>query len=237
MYLPGFPLLNMQKNENSRRRINTFYSIINTICTNTSEAGWHEVLNFSQLFLLAWRLPTVANIDGNCGLSVIYFPAHWQYVQISQFQNTTIDIKPICACSRSCTSYLPCRRPLIQIRVAGAVSFTGKPKPPQWLQLSTLRHPKSFPVKPGDIVSPACPGSSQGPPPGWACLKHRHAWNTGMPSQGWVQERFEPNARATSTGSSQCSGAVASHRWPNFLTHSKGRARPPFDPKLLRVWR
>uniref|UniRef100_A0A3Q2UKG5 SH2 domain-containing protein n=1 Tax=Fundulus heteroclitus TaxID=8078 RepID=A0A3Q2UKG5_FUNHE len=34
------------------------------------------------------------------------------------------------------------------------------------------RNPKAFPGQPGDIVPPACPGSSPGPPPGGTCPEH-----------------------------------------------------------------
>uniref|UniRef100_A0A3B3YME1 Uncharacterized protein n=1 Tax=Poecilia mexicana TaxID=48701 RepID=A0A3B3YME1_9TELE len=33
-------------------------------------------------------------------------------------------------------------------------------------------NPKAFPVQPRDIVPPACPGSSQGPPPRGTCKEH-----------------------------------------------------------------
>ncbi|KAF7656132.1 hypothetical protein LDENG_00045960, partial [Lucifuga dentata] len=30
---------------------------------------------------------------------------------------------------------------------------------------------KAFPSQPGDVISPACPGSSPGPCPCWTCLE------------------------------------------------------------------
>ncbi|MEQ2255512.1 hypothetical protein ILYODFUR_014673, partial [Ilyodon furcidens] len=45
------------------------------------------------------------------------------------------------------------------------------PLPRHLLQL--LRgEPKAFPGQPRDIVPPACPGPSPGPPPGGTCLEH-----------------------------------------------------------------
>ncbi|MEQ2306566.1 hypothetical protein AMECASPLE_009556, partial [Ameca splendens] len=58
---------------------------------------------------------------------------------------------------------------------------------------SSGRGAKVFPGQPRDIVLPVCPGPSSGPPPGGVCLEH-------LPRKA---------SRATSTGSSQCGGAVA----------------------------
>ncbi|MEQ2225701.1 hypothetical protein ILYODFUR_020110, partial [Ilyodon furcidens] len=41
------------------------------------------------------------------------------------------------------------------------------------MSLQLLRvEPKAFPGQPRDIVPPACPGPSPGPPPGGTCLEH-----------------------------------------------------------------
>ncbi|KAI3375709.1 hypothetical protein L3Q82_004020 [Scortum barcoo] len=45
------------------------------------------------------------------------------------------------------------------------------PHPRHFLQLFR-GDPEAFPGQPRDIVSPACPGSSPGPPPGGTCLEH-----------------------------------------------------------------
>ncbi|MEQ2163772.1 hypothetical protein GOODEAATRI_033838 [Goodea atripinnis] len=45
------------------------------------------------------------------------------------------------------------------------------PLPRHLLQL-LQGEPKAFPSQPRDIVPPACPGSSPGPPPGGTCLEH-----------------------------------------------------------------
>lgn len=210
-----------KKTTNSRSGINILYSIISTICTNTSEAVWHEVLNFSQLFLLAWRLPTVANIDGNCWLSVIYFPAHGQCVQIAQFQKhnhwhkTNLCSFSFLIPSLSSTAYPnPGRRGGVLHREAqtSPVTSTG-----------SVRHPKSFPDKPGDIVS-----LPRGLLPGWACLKH-------LPmGSGDIRTKCSSHLNWF-LSMQRCRGAVASHRWPNFLTHSKGRARPPCDGNYFQL--
>ncbi|MEQ2287337.1 hypothetical protein AMECASPLE_011327 [Ameca splendens] len=59
----------------------------------------------------------------------------------------------------------------IQDRVAGAADSAEMPDVP--LPRHLLRgEPKAFPGQPRDIVPPACPGSSPGPPPGGTCLEH-----------------------------------------------------------------
>ena len=45
------------------------------------------------------------------------------------------------------------------------------PLPRHFLQLFR-EDPKAFPGQPSDIVTPACPGSSSGSPPGGACQEH-----------------------------------------------------------------
>ncbi|MEQ2245915.1 hypothetical protein ILYODFUR_032944 [Ilyodon furcidens] len=45
------------------------------------------------------------------------------------------------------------------------------PLPRHLLQLLQVE-PKAFPGQPRDIVPPACPGPSPGPPPGGTCLEH-----------------------------------------------------------------
>ncbi|MED6281564.1 hypothetical protein CHARACLAT_022898 [Characodon lateralis] len=62
--------------------------------------------------------------------------------------------------------------------------------------------PKAFPGQPRDIVLPECPEPSPGPPPGGTCLEH-------LP-----RKASSTDARATSTGSSRCGGAVALLRAP-----------------------
>ncbi|MED6239507.1 hypothetical protein ATANTOWER_007269 [Ataeniobius toweri] len=62
----------------------------------------------------------------------------------------------------------------IRDRVAGAADSAETPDVPlprHLLQLLRVE-PKAFPGQPRDIVPPACPGSSPGPPPGGTCLEH-----------------------------------------------------------------
>ncbi|MEQ2293921.1 hypothetical protein AMECASPLE_038421, partial [Ameca splendens] len=65
--------------------------------------------------------------------------------------------------------------------------------------------PKAFPGQLRDIVPPACPGPSPGPPPGGMCL---------TPPEESVQKASGIDARAISTGSSRCVGAGALLRAP-----------------------
>ncbi|KAF7656071.1 hypothetical protein LDENG_00046740 [Lucifuga dentata] len=63
--------------------------------------------------------------------------------------------------------------PLIRVQVAEAADSADRhtlPVPSQALYL-LLGDSQVFPGQPGDIVSPACPGSSLGPLPSWTCLE------------------------------------------------------------------
>ena len=53
-------------------------------------------------------------------------------------------------------------------------SSLSRPRPPspQPPPTAPLENLKTFPGQLRDIVSPACPGSALGPPPGWTCLEH-----------------------------------------------------------------
>ncbi|PWA16680.1 hypothetical protein CCH79_00017500 [Gambusia affinis] len=54
---------------------------------------------------------------------------------------------------------------------AAAKDEADFPLPSHFFQL-LWRNPKAFPGQPRDIVPPACPGSSPGPPPGGTCPEH-----------------------------------------------------------------
>ncbi|MED6259804.1 hypothetical protein ATANTOWER_032107 [Ataeniobius toweri] len=84
-----------------------------------------------------------------------------------------MDLPPL---SIKCTqkenlTYIPtCQDQLIQ-REKTQQRRPDVPLPTHLLQL--LRgEPKAFPGQPRDIVPPACPGPSPGPPPGGTCLEH-----------------------------------------------------------------
>ncbi|KAF7644307.1 hypothetical protein LDENG_00224340, partial [Lucifuga dentata] len=63
---------------------------------------------------------------------------------------------------------------------------------------------KVFPGQPGDVIPPACPGSSPGPLPSL----------TGRPPYGDDQRASLLGARTTSTDSFRCTGAAALLRVP-----------------------
>ena len=80
-----------------------------------------------------------------------------------------------------------------QLPVQGHPDF---PLPGHFPQLFR-EDPKAFSGQLGNIVTPACPGSSSGSPP-----------------KGSILEASETDARATSAGSSRCGGAAALLRAP-----------------------
>ncbi len=115
-----------------------------------------------------------------------------------------------------------------------AAAPAGGPRLPFPCHISQLwlEDPEAFPGRCRDIISPPGPGSVQGPPPCWMCLKHLHREATRRHP---YQTTEPPQLAPFNTKEQQLNSEFLMDNWTSHFIPKGGTSHPPKETHFSRL--